>query len=164
MSLRRQMINPVPEETVRVVQAAFPKGNIYMTMRDELGTFYQDEDFAELYPAVGQPAEAPWRLALVTVMQYAENLTDRQAAEAVRSRIDWKYALGLELTDAGFHFSILSDFRTRLIKGEAEQVLLESMLSVFKERGWLKAGQRQRTDATPLCANIDETTLLKTLV
>jgi transposase len=161
MSLRRQMINPVPEETVRVVQAAFPKGNIYKTMRDELGTFYQDEDFAELYPAVGQPAEAPWRLALVTVMQYAENLTDRQAAEAVRSRIDWKYALGLELTDAGFHFSILSDFRTRLIKGEAEQVLLESMLSVFKERGWLKAGQRQRTDATHVIGHIRDLTRIE---
>lgn len=75
-------------------------------------------------------------------MQFLENLTDREAADAVRGRIDWKYALGLELEDAGFHFSILSEFRKRLIKGEAEQVLLESVLDVFKERGWLKEGQR----------------------
>ena len=84
-----------------------------MTMRDELGTIYRDDQFADLYPRVGQPAEAPWRLALVTIMQFAENLTDRQAADAVRGRIDWKYALGLELTDAGFDFSILSEFRSR---------------------------------------------------
>jgi transposase len=161
MSLRQQMNNPVPEETARVARAAFPKGNIYMKMRDELGTFYQDEDFAELYPAVGQPAEAPWRLALATVMQFAENLTDRQAADAVCSRIDWKYALGLELTDAGFHFSVLSDFRARLIKGEAEQVLLEKMLDVFKKRGWLKAGQRQRTDATHVVGHLRELTRIE---
>ena len=102
MSLQPKEITPVPEETVRVARAAFPKGNAWLSLRDELGTIYSDEMFAGLYPSRGQPAEAPWRLALVLVMQFADGLSDRQAAEAVRSRIDWKYLLGLELTDPGF--------------------------------------------------------------
>ena len=154
MSLKATPIGDIPAETVALARAIFPKGNVYMLMRDELGTLYTDEDFAELYPAVGQPAEAPWRLALVTVLQFAEDLTDRQAADAVRTRIDWKYALGLSLTDRGFHFSVLNDFRDRLLKGSAEGILLDKMLNVFQERGWLKAGQRQRTDATHVLAGV----------
>ena len=100
-----------------------------MQMRDTLGTIYADVQFADLYPTVGQPAEAPWRLALVTIMPFAENLTDRQAAEAVRGRMDWKYALGLELTDAGFDFSALSEFRSRLLAGAAEERLLTQLLA-----------------------------------
>jgi transposase len=154
MSLKPSPLDEIPEETVEVARAVFPKGNRYLTLRDQLGTIYQDEDFAALFPTVGQPAEAPGRLALVTVMQFAENLTDRQAAEAVRSRIDWKYALGLNLKDPGFHFSVLSDFRVRLIEGKAEQVLLDKLLTLFKRQGWLKEGQRQRTDATHILAAI----------
>ena len=111
MSFRSEPIPDVPEETVRIARAAFPKGNLYLKMRDELGIFYKDADFVDLFPARGQPAYSPWRLALVTVMQFVEGLFDRQAAEAVRSRIDWKYALSLELEDSGFDFSILSEFR-----------------------------------------------------
>jgi transposase len=81
-------------------------------------------------------------------MQFAENLSDRQAAEAVRARIDWKYALGLELTDEGFHYSVLSEFRTRLVQGSLEQVLLDTLLTCCQARGWLKARGRQRTDST----------------
>jgi len=114
MSLHPHIIEPVPEETARVARAAFPKGNPYMTLRDALGTIFQDENFAVLFPAWGQPGLSPWRLALVTIMQFRENLADRQAAEAVRARIDWKYLLGLELMDAGFDFSVLSEFRDRL--------------------------------------------------
>src|SRR5438876_7076883 len=105
MSMRPQPIAPVPEDTARIARAAFPRGNMYMKMRDELGTIYQDQQFASLFPTRGQPAEAPSRLALVCVFQFIEGLSDRQAADAVRSRIDWKYALGLELIDAGFDFS-----------------------------------------------------------
>lgn len=101
MSLRPQIDFTIPEETIRVARAAFPGGNRYMKMRDELGPLFQDEDFADLFPRRGQPAATPWRLALVTIMQFAENLTDRQAAEAVRGRLDWKYALSLELEEAG---------------------------------------------------------------
>lgn len=104
MSLHPQVIPPIPEETARVAHAILPKGNVYMHMRDELGTLYQDQDFADLFPQRGQAAEAPWRLALVTVIQYAEGLTDRQAADAVRTRIDVKYTLSLDLTDGGFDF------------------------------------------------------------
>jgi len=103
MSLQPKALPPVPAETARVARAAFPKSNRYLILRDELGTLYQDETFAELFARRGQPAESPAVLALVTVLQFAENLSDRQAADAVRSRIDWKYLLGLELTDAGFH-------------------------------------------------------------
>ncbi|MEJ7872223.1 MAG: IS1182 family transposase, partial [Rubrobacteraceae bacterium] len=148
VSLKPESIDPVPEETARVARAAFPKGNTYKEMRDEVGIIWADEDFAGLFPGRGQPALAPWRLALVTVMQFAENLPDRQAATAVRARIDWKYALGLELTDPGFDFSVLSEFRGRLLEGGAEQLLLEKMLERFAERGWVKARGKQRTDST----------------
>jgi transposase len=93
MSLKPSVIEPVPGETVRIAHAAFPKGNLYLSMRDELGIAFSDADFAELFPRRGQPAFAPWRLALITVMKFLENLSDRQASDAVRSRIDWKYAL-----------------------------------------------------------------------
>lgn len=148
MSLQPEVIGPVPEETVRVARAAFPKGNVYMQMRDVLGAIYDDASFASLFAKRGRPAEAPWRLALVTVMQFAEGLSDRQAAEAVRARIDWKYALGLALTDPGFDFSVLSEFRTRLVEGSAEQMLLDALLATCKSRGYLKARGRQRTDST----------------
>jgi transposase len=84
MSLQAQPIPLVPEMTAQVARAAFRKGNVYMQMRDLLGTFFTDDQFADLYPADGQPAYSPWCLALVCVMQFAENLTDRQAADAVR--------------------------------------------------------------------------------
>lgn len=107
MSLKPQTIPPVPETTATVARAAFPKGTAVLRLRDELGTIYQDELFATLYPERGQPAAAPWRLALVSVLQFLEDLPDRQAADAVRGRIDWKYALSLDLTDPGFDFSVL---------------------------------------------------------
>jgi transposase len=123
-------------------------------MRDELGVLYTDEAFAPLFPADGQPALAPWRLALVTIMQFVEGLSDRQAADAVRARLDWKYALGLEVEDCGFDFSVLSEFRTRLVDGQAEYLLFETLLAAFKERGLLQAGGRQRTDATHVLAKV----------
>ena len=154
MSLKPQAICPVPQETIRVARAVFPKGNLYMQMRDVLGSIYTDEDFADLFPKEGQPAQAPWRLALVTVMQFVENLSDRQAADAVRARIDWKYLLGLDLTDPGFDASVLSEFRARLVESNSEERLLEKMLTLFGQKGWLKARGRQRTDSTHVLAKI----------
>src|SRR5579885_1435328 len=154
MTLHPQHEFSIPEETTRVARAAYPKGNLSMKMRDALGTIYQDESFVHLFPQNGRPVEAPWRLALITIVQFMEELPDRQAAEAVRGRIDLKYALGLELTDPGFDFTILSDFRTRLVQGGGEQVLLDAMLALFKERGWLKERQQQRTDSTHILAKI----------
>ncbi len=154
MSLHPQAIGPVPEETARVARAAFRKGNLYVRIRDELGTMYEDQRFAALFSVTGQPAEAPWRLALISVFQFLEGLSDRQAAEAVRSRIDWKYMLGLELTDAGFDFSVLSEFRTRLIAHEADHEVFDILVEQFKSRGWLKERGRQRTDSTHVLAAI----------
>ena len=128
MSLPLRLVPPVPEDTARVACAVFPDGNPYLRLRDELGTIFHDTDFADLYPLSGQPALAPWRLALVTVLQFREDLADRPAADAVRARIDWKYLLGLELTDPGFDASVLCEFRSRLLTGGAEGLLLERLL------------------------------------
>jgi transposase len=110
----------------------------------------------DLYSDEGQPGWSPWRLALVTIMQFAENLSDRQAADAVRARLDWKYALSLELTDPGFHYSVLSEFRARLVANEKSQLLLDQTLDTFKEKGWLKARGQQRTDSTHVLATVRE--------
>jgi transposase len=149
MTLRPQPLPPVPEATVAAVQAAFPKGNLYVTLRAEFGTLYDDQLFVDLYPSEGRPvAVAPWRLALVMVMQHIEGLTDRQAADAVRRCIDWKYALSLDLTDPGFDFTLLHDFRQRLLVHEAAQRLLDTFLTACKARGWIKVRGTQRTDST----------------
>src|SRR5215831_16927276 len=121
MSLHPQPPCSIPEETYRVAHAAFPKGTLCLRIADELGDLDRDDQFTELFPTRGQPAASPARLAWVSVLQSIEGLSDRQAAEAVRGRIDWKYALRLELTDPGFDYSILSEFRARLIAGTHEQ-------------------------------------------
>src|ERR671923_2569432 len=154
MSLRPHALEPVPEDTVRVARAAFPKGHPYLLLRDTLGTIFQDDDFTALFSLVGQPGLPPWRLALVTIMQFRENLADRQAAEAVRTRIDWKYLLSLELTDPGFDFSVLSAFRDRLLAGSAEALLLEKLLERCQALGLLKGRGQQRTDSTHVLAAV----------
>ena len=154
MTLPPQETLSIPEETARIAHAAYPKGNRYLTLRDALGTIYQDQSFAHLFPHNGRPAEAPWRLALITVLQFVEELPDRQAADAVRGRIDWKYLLGLPLDDSGFDFTVLSDFRARLVQGEAEQLLLDALLELCKGQGWLTARGRQRTDSTHILAKV----------
>ena len=125
-------------------------------LRDAFGSIFTDEDFADLYPRRGQPGYPPWRLALVTIMQFRENLSDRQAVEAVRGRIDWKYLLGLELTDPGFDDSVLSEFRKRLLEGEAESRLLDHLLMRIQEMGLLKERGRQRSDSTHVLASVRE--------
>jgi transposase len=154
VSLKPTLIQPVPEETARVAKAAFRKGNPLLSLRDELGAIFADADFADLFPRLGQPGLPPWRLALVTILQFRENLPDRRAAEAVRGRIDWKYLLGLELADPGFDHSVLCEFRSRLLAGSAEERLLHELLEACQARGLLKARGRQRTDATHVLAAI----------
>lgn len=161
MSLRPEPIGPVPAETARVAQLAFPSGTPAMRLRDEFGALYRDEDFRALYSALGRPGLAPWRLALVTVFQFLEHLSDRQAADAVRARIDWKYALGLELADPGFHFSALSEFRARLVAGGAEHLLLDAMLGRFRAQGLVRPRGRQRTDSTRVLAAVHDLHLLE---
>src|SRR5690242_14163568 len=111
--LRPQPLPPVPEETARVAKAALSADHPYLRLADEVGTLFSDEGFADLYPALGQPGLAPWRLALVTILQFAEGWSDRQAMQQLRSRIDWKYVVRLDLTHPGFDASVLSEFRTR---------------------------------------------------
>ena len=152
MCLHPRSIKPVPEETARVAKAAFPKGTTYLTMRDELGAIFEDEDFAHLFPSRGRPAMAPWRLALITIMQFAEGLSDRQTADAVGARIDFKYALSLELDDPGFDASVLSEFRSRLLEGGSESLLFDHLLDRFREMGLVKARGEQRTDSTHILA------------
>ncbi len=153
MSLHAQSLEPIPDLTSRIAHASFPKGTLAMDLRDALGPIYEDAEFAHLFPRRGRAAEAPWRLALVTVLQTLENLSDRQAAEMVRGRLDWKYALSLPLGDQGFDASILTDFRQRLLEHGAQDLLLEPMLRVCREHEWLKAGGKQRTDSTFVLAN-----------
>lgn len=148
MSFRAQDLDQVPAETADVARAAFPKGHAYLTLRDKFGTLFPDELFRKLFAWRGQPAEAPGRLAVITILQFAEGLSDQGAADAVRSRLDWKYLLALELKDPGFDASVLSEFRGRLVAGGAEQLLLETLLKQFEAAGLLVRGGRMRTDAT----------------
>src|SRR5690349_15450118 len=153
MSLHPQDPPSVPEETRRVARAAFPKGTLCLDIADALGAIYQDSQFTALFSPLGQPALTPARLALVTALQFLEGLSDRQAADAVRGRIDWKYALGLALTDPGFDHTVLSEFRTRLVGG-AELLLLDALLERLKAEGLVKARGRSRTDSTHVLAAV----------
>ncbi|MFG2276999.1 IS1182 family transposase [Streptomyces chartreusis] len=140
--------------TVRTAWAACPKGTPVMLMRDRLDVVFADEDFTHLYPSDGRPGFSPGQLALVSVLQFAENLSDRAAADAVRTRIDWKYGLGLELDDPGFDHSVLSEFRARLAEGSRADQLLQLMLDRLVAAGLLKGRGRQRTDATHVLAAV----------
>lgn len=150
--LKPQSTPLVPEATARAARAAFPKGNRYITLRDELGTVFTDEMFAHLFSKVGQPAEAPWRLALVLIVQQIEGLSDRDMADAVRDRLALKYLLSLEIDDSGFHYSALSRFRSRLLEGNAEPLLLDILVEKCKEVGLIKVRGKCRTDATHILA------------
>jgi transposase len=154
MSLRPTPVPPVPEATAQLARAVFPRGHLYLTMRDAFEPFFTDEQFAPLFSLCGPPATTPWRLALVLILQFAEGLSDVQAAEAVRDRIAWKYLLGLELNDPGFDPTVLCEFRARLVAGSAEQLLFETLLAAFAGRGLVKARGKQRTDATHVLAAV----------
>jgi len=150
MSLHPTFDAGVPTETVAVAvaHAAFPRCHAYLSLRDALGPIYTDAQFAALFARDGQPAACPWRLAIVSLLQFAENLSDRCAADAVRARIEWKYLLGLALTDPGFDVSVLNEFRFRLVVGAAEALLFDTLVNLCPERGLLTKRGHQRTDVT----------------
>ena len=154
MSLKPTAFDDIPADTLRVARAAFPKGNIYLKVRDELGPIYKDTAFSNLFPTRGRPAESPGRLALVTIFQFAEGLSDRAAADAVRSRIDWKYALGLELTDEGFDASVLTEFRARLTGNSEARLIFDTLLQRLREAKLVKVRGKQRTDSTRVLASV----------
>ncbi|MER7959911.1 transposase [Streptomyces sp. NPDC096030] len=137
-------------EVVRAVRAknygrAVP---LPVAVRDRLGELFPDAEFAEAFGASGPAGWSPGRLALITVFQMAENLTDRQAAEAVRDRLSWMYALGLGLEDTGFDFTVLSQFRTRVVEHQLEEKVLDLLLARLSGQGLLGGGGKQRTDST----------------
>ena len=164
MSLHPDSDQSVPDDTAAVARAIFPQGTACLRLRDRLGPMFADEQFANLFPKSGQPAECPWRLALVTLLQFGENLSDRRAADAVRSRIDWKYLLGLSLKDPGFDASVLSEFRSRLVKGGAESLLFDRVLVLCREQGFLAQHGRQRTDSTHVLGAVRTLTRLACVI
>jgi len=131
MSLRIQDSYTVPEKTTEVARAVTPNGNIYLTLFDTFGSLFADPEFAALFPDNGQPAVSPVRLILMLslILQFMEGLSDRQASDAVRSRIDWKYILCLELSDPGFDYSVLCEFRARLVEKRWEQKAFDKILA-----------------------------------
>jgi transposase len=154
MSMQPRPWPEVPAETARIAKKAFRKGSLPIRVRDELGIWFTDEDFAAAYGARGAPGISPAQLAMVSVLQFCENLTDRQAADEVRGRLDWKYCLGLALDDEGFDFTVLSEFRARLAAGGLEATLFDTLLSRLAEAALLGAGGRQRTDSTHVLGRI----------
>jgi transposase len=154
MSLPATPCDSIPEQTIQVARAAFPKGNPSMRRRDARGPISTTPTCAALLSPTGRPAEAPAQLALMSVMPCAEGLSDAQAADAVRARMDWQDALALALTDPGCEASVLSEFRQRLITGHAERLLFETMWTLWREQGLLKAQGRQRTDSPHVLAAI----------
>jgi transposase len=143
-----------PALTVRVARASFPKGNLAMRIRDVLGEVYSDSRFVAVFARSGRPAMSPGQLMMVTVLQFTENLTDRQAADAARDRVSWKYALGLELDDPGFDASVLSEFRSRLVTHDQTSAALDLLLDKLSALGLIAAGGKQRTDSTHVLARI----------
>ncbi|MFG1956337.1 transposase [Nonomuraea sp. NPDC049028] len=154
MSMQPRAWPEIPEMTARVARAAFPKGTMAMRIRDALGPLFADEEFAGMFGVRGRPGLSPGQLALVSLLQYAEDLSDRQAADAVRGRIEWKCALGLELEDPGFDFSVLSGFRARLVEHGQKEHVLELLLERLAVLGFLRSGERQRTESTHVLAGV----------
>jgi len=149
---------PEPDPQVAAAITAKYRGSrprpLAVLIRDQLGEWLEDEQFAAAFGIRGRPGWSPSRLALVSVLQRAENLTDRLAAEATRTRIDWQYLLGLPLDDPGFDHSVLAEFRARVADTGLEQVVLDALLTRVAEAGLVKAGGKQRSDSTHVSAAV----------
>jgi IS5 family transposase len=156
---------PQPSPEIVAAVAAMYRGKrerpLPVLVRDKLGEWLADEQFAGAYGVRGKPGWPPSRLALVTIFQMAENLSDRQVAEAVRTRIDWKYALGLDLADPGFDSSILSEFRARVAGGGLDQVVLDTLLERLAADGLVGAGATMRTDSTHVISAVRDLSRLE---
>jgi transposase len=143
---------PEPDPLVASAIAAKYRGKrprpLAVQIRDQLGQWLDDEEFASVFGIRGRPGWSPSRLALVTVLQRAEKLTDRAAADAVRNHLDWQYLLGLPLDDPGFDDSVLAEFRAKVAEGGLEQVVLDRLLERLAAGGLIKAAGKQRTDST----------------
>ena len=149
---------PEPDPQIAAAIAAKYPGKrprpLAVQVRDRLGQWLRDEDFAAAFGDRGRPGWSPSRLALITVLQRVEDLPDRQAAEAVRTRIDWQYLLGLPLDDPGFDHTVLAEFRGKVAEAGLEQVALDALLGKLAADGLVKAGGKQRTDSTHVVAAV----------
>src|ERR1019366_4442913 len=149
---------PEPDPQIAAAITARYRGKrprpLAVLIGDQLGEWLGDEEFAAAFGIRGRPGWSPSRLALVTVLQRAENLTDRQAAEAVRTRIDWQYLLGLPWDDPGFDHTVLAEFRARVAEAGPEQVALDGLLARLAGTGLVKAGGKQRTDSAHVIAAV----------
>jgi transposase len=149
---------PEPDPVIAAAIAAKYRGSrprpLAVLIRDRLGQWLEDGQFAAAFGVRGRPGWSPSRLALVTVLQRAENLTDRQAAEAVRTRIDWQYLLGLPLDDPGVDHSVLAEFRARLVETGLEHLVLDALLARLSADGLVTAGGKQRSDSTHVHAAV----------
>ncbi|MFE2729445.1 IS1182 family transposase [Kitasatospora sp. NPDC059327] len=161
MCVRPRSGSVIPELTVRVARASNPRGTTAMAIRDHLEGLWSDEDFEQWYPQDGRPGLSPAQLATVSVLQFLLELSDRQAAESVRCRIDFKYALGMELEDPGFHHSVLADFRERLAEEGRADKLFGLALEKIKAVGLVRERGRQRTDSTHVLAAVRDLTRLE---
>ncbi|MGW7611892.1 transposase [Streptomyces sp. NPDC054766] len=146
---------------MQIARASNPGGTTAIWVRDRLDGLWRDEDFADWYPRDGRPGLSPAQLATVCVLQFLLGLSDRQAAEAVRCRIDFKYAMAMELDDPGFHHSVLADFRDRLAEGDRADRLLDLALARLKEAGLVRERTTQRTDSTHVLAAVRDLTRLE---
>jgi transposase len=152
MSLQPVSTYIVPEQTARVAHAAFAQSSLCMRLYDQLGTIFQDQDFADSFPESGQPGQSPFRLALITILQFLEGLSDRNAADAVRGRIDWKYLMCLELENPGFDYSVLCEFRSRLLEGGAEHRLFDADQDVE----WVAVNEIRKIDPVTVSTNFEQ--------
>jgi transposase len=158
----------IPQATVELAWKVHRRGTDEMRVRDALGPLFTDADFtsgqfAEMYSRLGQPGLSPALLVMVTILQFRHNLSDQDAAQAVADRISWKYALGLDLDDAGFDPSVLTEFRARLVTDERANALLDLMLDRLKTAGLVRAGGRQRTDSTHVIAGVRRLNRIETV-
>jgi len=164
MSIKPQPPREMPEELARIGSKLLAPESPYRLVGEKLYAKYRDEDYADLYPVEGQPGLSPVDLAFVTAFQYMEDIADRSAADAVRLRLDWKYALHLPLDYAGFNFSVLSEYRARLVAHEAEGRVFEALLGDLEALGLLKRRGRQRTDSLAVLTRVRELTRLELVV
>jgi transposase len=154
MCLKVQEPWPMPSETERIGRALMGKESAYRLIGDKLFAELREEEFSDLYPSEGQPGLSPVILAFVTVFQFMEKLPDRQAAESLRMRLDWKYALHLPLEYEGFHYSVLSEFRDRLLAGKAEGRVFEKLVEQIREMGLIKERGKQRSDSIAMLTKV----------
>ena len=164
MSFKPKPPRPMPKELAVLGPKLLRPDSPYRLVGEQVYEQYDEADYVDLYHAEGKPAISPVLLSFVTAFQYMENLSDREAAEAVRMRLDWKYALHLPLDYAGFNFSVLSEFRYRVIEHQAEARLFDCLLEQLQGLGLIKRRGRQRTDSLAVLTRVRDLNRLELVV